>query len=146
MTTNPRSSTLPGDLSAEQEKVRALRVDHAGDFGAVRIYEGQLSVIKDGTHEEKIRDMANQQRKHLKIFQSLLVKNKVRPTFLYPVWHVAGFAMGAGTALLGEKAAMACTVAVEEVIEKHYIRQISLLEDSEPELCEILSRFLQDEI
>ena len=102
-----------------------IRVDHAGEYGAVRIYEGQLAVLgktssnagsRAGSHAD-IEYMAEQERVHLQKFNELIRANRVRPTVLLPLWHMAGFALGAGTALLGEKAAHACTVAVEEVID-----------------------------
>jgi len=123
-----------------------LRVDHAGEFGAVRIYEGQLAVLGKSAKATTIRHMAAQEREHLKQFDELLSERQVRPTVLTPVWHVAGFALGAGTALLGEEAAMACTVAVEEVIDAHYADQIEDLGDSEKELRETFERFRQEEV
>ncbi|MFX9023691.1 demethoxyubiquinone hydroxylase family protein, partial [Acinetobacter baumannii] len=108
---------LPGDLDARQLVDRVIRVDHAGEYGARRIYEGQLAVL--GRHAQ-IEHMAEQERAHLAGFEKMVVERRVRPTLLTPIWHVAGFALGAATALLGEKAAMACTEAVEEVIDEHY--------------------------
>src|SRR5687767_1537435 len=110
-----RPSSLPGDLSRQELVERILRVDHAGEHGAVRIYEGQLAVLGDTPAAATIRRMAEQERKHLDTFDRLLPQHRVRPTALSPLWHAAGFALGAATALLGERAAMACTVAVEEV-------------------------------
>ena len=137
---------LPGDPTPEQELDRALRVDHAGEFGAVRIYEGQLAVLGDAPQAEPIRHMAQQERGHLAIFEALLNERRVRPTVMGPVWSAAGFALGASSALLGDKAAMACTAAVEEVIDGHYGRQIERLSESEPELCEVLERCRAEEI
>jgi ubiquinone biosynthesis monooxygenase Coq7 len=105
-----------------------VRVDHAGEYGAKRIYQGQLAVL--GTRSasgRKIRHMAEQEQRHLETFERLIVERRVRPTALHPLWHVAGFALGAATALMGTKAAMACTIAVEEVIDDHYRRQSELL-------------------
>ncbi len=141
---SPKNS-IPGDVPIEDSVQRAIRVDHAGEYGAVRIYEGQLWVLKNSPNAEKIRHMATQEKEHLVIFENLILKHKVRPTLLSPFWNIAGFAMGAGTALLGENAAMACTEAVEEVIDKHYSNQISMLKDEEPELCDVLSRCQKDE-
>ena len=97
-----------------------IRVDHAGEFGAVRIYEGQLAVLggRKSKAVDAIREMAEQEQRHLKRFDALINERRVRPTALEPIWRVAGFALGAATALMGEKAAMACTAAVEEVIDK----------------------------
>lgn len=137
---------LPGDLTPEAETRRALRVDHAGEYGAVRIYQGQLAVLKDSPAAPQIEHMAEQEREHLAAFESLLRERRVRPTALSPLWHAAGYALGAGSALLGEKTAMACTAAVEEVIDSHYARQIDSLRKSEPELCETLAACQAEEI
>lgn len=129
---------LPRDL-----RERALRVDHAGEYGATRIYAGQLAVL--GRHAS-IRHMAEQEARHLAAFEKLVVENRVRPTILQPIWHVAGFALGAATALLGEKAAMACTEAVEQVIDEHYRAQADALEPSDTALKETIERFRAEEI
>ena len=123
-----------------------IRVDHAGEFGAVRIYEGQVAVLGKGPAGESFRHMAQQEREHLEAFDRLIVARRVRPTALTPLWHVAGFALGAGTALMGEKAAHACTVAIEEVIDEHYGRQAEQLGDDESELRDTIERFRADEI
>ena len=139
---------LPGDRSAAREIARIIRVDHAGEYGAKRIYDGQLAVLgrrKTGA-AKKIRHMAEQEQRHLDAFERLVVERRVRPTALSPVWHVAGFALGAATALMGERAAMACTVAVEEVIDEHYQRQIDALGEDEPELKQALEEFRDQEI
>ena len=125
---------LPGDLSPEALVRRMIRVDHAGEDGAVRIYEGQLAVLGDSPTAEAVREMAAQERAHLETFERLMVERRVRPTVLSPLWHVAGFALGAGTALMGARAAMACTVAVEEVIEAHYAKQAESLGEDEAAL------------
>jgi len=122
---------LPGDATADQLIARVIRVDHAGEYGAKRIYQGQLAVMSEGAAKDQVRAMAAQEEKHLVTFERALVERRVRPTVLAPLWHIAGFALGAGTALLGEKAAMACTVAVEEVIDGHYARQAEALGDDE---------------
>jgi 3-demethoxyubiquinol 3-hydroxylase len=139
---------LPGDASAEREIARIIRVDHAGEYGAKRIYDGQLAVLgqRRGGVVKKIRHMAEQEQRHLDAFEKLVLDRRVRPTALSPVWHVAGFALGAATALMGERAAMACTVAVEEVIDEHYQRQIDALGDDEPELKKSLEEFRAQEI
>jgi ubiquinone biosynthesis monooxygenase Coq7 len=125
-----------------------IRVDHAGEYGAVRIYEGQLAVLgtraKDRKTVAAIRRMAEQEARHLESFDRLVNERHVRPTVLSPIWHVAGFALGAATALMGSRAAMACTASVEEVIDEHYARQIARL-DSDPELKEAVERFREDE-
>lgn len=137
---------LPGDLSKDQLVRRILRVDQAGEYGAVRIYEGQLAVLGRTAVGSVIRQMAAAEREHLATFDALLPPRRVRPTLLQPLWHVAGFALGAGTALLGARAAMACTVAVEEVIDAHYAGQVAELGDDEPELREICERYRRDEV
>ncbi len=138
---------LPGDLPTEDLVDRILRVDHAGEYGARRIYEGQLAVLRgSGGGDPVIRRMAEQERKHLESFERLMVERQARPTLLQPLWHVAGFALGAGTALLGRRAAMACTVAVEEVIDEHYARQARALGEEEPELRRLIERYRADEI
>ena len=122
-----------------------IRVDHAGEYGAVRIYQGQLAVLKAGAAADTIRHMAKQEERHLAAFDRLVNERKVRPTALEPVWRVAGFALGAATALLGEKTAMACTAAVEEVIDEHYASQLEKL-DGDPALKKTLTEFRADEI
>jgi ubiquinone biosynthesis monooxygenase Coq7 len=134
---------LPGDPDARQLVERMIRVDHAGEYGARRIYEGQLAVL--GRHA-KIEHMAEQERAHLARFEGMVVARRVRPTLLTPLWHVAGFALGAATALLGEKAAMACTEAVEEVIDEHYAAQAAKLGQDETELKTVIEQFRAEEI
>jgi ubiquinone biosynthesis monooxygenase Coq7 len=125
---------------------RILRVDHAGEYGAVRIYQGQLAVLGRTTAGSVIREMASKEREHLARFNRLLPERRVRPSLLLPLWHVAGFALGAGSALLGHRAAMACTVAVEEVIDEHYARQVASLGDDEAELRDLCEQYRQDEV
>jgi 3-demethoxyubiquinol 3-hydroxylase len=142
-----RTLGLPGEPAGPALIERILRVDHAGEYGAVRIYEGQLAVLgRDSEAGRAIARMAEQEREHLKEFDRLLPARRARPTVLQPVWHAAGFVLGAATALLGEKAAMACTVAVEETIDEHYRGQIEALPDSESELKATLTKFRDDEI
>ena len=105
---------LPGDSDPKTLIERMIRVDHAGEYGAARIYEGQLAVLGKRPVGDTIRHMAAQEQKHLDAFDRLIVERRVRPTILSPVWHAAGFALGAASAALGERAAMACTVAVEQ--------------------------------
>ena len=125
-----------------------IRVDHAGEYGAVRIYEGQLAVLgkRGGEAAETIRHMAAQEQRHLATFDRLVNARRVRPTALEPVWRVAGFALGAATALLGEKAAFACTAAVEEVIDEHYAGQLERLGDNDAELKSTVAEFRADEV
>jgi ubiquinone biosynthesis monooxygenase Coq7 len=136
---------LPGDPSAEELLARIIRVDHAGEYGAVRIYAGQLRVLGETPSAQPIREMAETEAHHLETFERLMVARRVRPTALMPLWTLAGFALGAATAALGPRAAMACTVAVEEVIDEHYARQIERLGDDEPALVRTLKTFRADE-
>ncbi|WP_416896679.1 MAG: demethoxyubiquinone hydroxylase family protein [Minwuia sp.] len=137
---------LPGELTKEERLARILRVDHAGEYGAKRIYAGQLAVLGSSASAETIRHMADQEERHLKTFDDLLTERHVRPTLLSPVWHVAGYALGAATAMMGEKAAMACTEAVEEVIDEHYAGQAAELGDDEAALRDTIEDFRADEL
>ncbi len=137
---------LPGDLTPRQALERAIRVDHAGEFGAVRIYAGQLALMRHGPAKDKVRKMAEQEAHHLETFEKLIAERRVRPTGLTSVWHVAGWALGAATAAMGAKAAMACTVAVEAVIDEHYRGQTRQLAKAEPALCEIIEEFRAEEL
>lgn len=140
----------PGRGAVRRRLAEILRVDHAGELGAVHIYRGQRAVFEAVPGRERIAaDLAEMQaheQVHLDRFDKLLTETRTRPTLLAPVWRAAGFALGAGTALLGEKAAHACTEAVESVIEKHYAGQIAELERREPELAAELSKFRDDEL
>ena len=122
-----------------------IRVDHAGEYGAVRIYEGQLAVLGKRGSADTIRHMAEQEQRHLKTFDRLVNERRVRPTALEPLWRVAGYALGMGTALLGEKAAFACTAAVEEVIDAHYTAQLAELGERDPELKSTVEDFRTEE-
>ncbi len=133
---------LPGDPPV----ARMLRVDHAGEYGAARIYAGQLAVLGRGQSGPVLREMRAQEQQHLERFDELIVRRRVRPTALLPLWHLAGFALGAATAALGERAAMACTVAVEEAIDAHYAAQIDGLDDDEAELRTTLTQFRAEEL
>lgn len=137
---------LPGDPDEQAELARMIRVDQAGEFGARQIYKGQLAVLRGLPSATVITEMAEQEDRHLERFNRLLVERRVRPTALTPLWRVAGYALGAGTALMGERAAMACTVAVEEVIEEHYQRQADTLGDREPDLKKTIEEFRRDEL
>ena len=124
-----------------------IRVDHAGEYGATRIYDGQIAVFgKNSKIGKTIQHMADQEQEHIDKFNELIIEHRVRPTALLPLWNLAGFALGASTALLGEKAAMACTVAVEKVIGEHYQEQLDLLEDDHKDLKKIISKFRDDEL
>jgi ubiquinone biosynthesis monooxygenase Coq7 len=136
---------LPGDPRPDGRVDRIVRVDQAGEYGAVRIYAGQRAVLRDGEAAELIDHMAEQEARHLATFNRLISERRARPTILGPLWHVAGFALGASTALLGEKAAMACTAAVEEVIDEHYEGQLAALGDSDPELRDVIAEYRADE-
>ncbi len=127
---------------------RMIRVDQAGEFGATRIYEGQLAVMGDrGPHSQEIAHMAEQEKVHREKFDALMAERGVRPTALQPFWSVAGYALGAGTALLGPEAAMACTAAVETEIDKHYSDQLDALEadNCDPELAAMIEKFREEE-
>jgi len=138
---------LPGDPRPEDRVERMLRVDHAGEYGAVRIYTGQKAVLgKDKKNGALLNHMLEQEEVHLQTFEKLIAERGTRPTSLLPLWHLAGWALGAGTALMGDKAAMACTVAVEEVIDEHYADQVKALENEEPQLAETFEKFRQEEI
>ncbi len=138
--------TPPGDLSHHQKIERMIRVNHAGEYGAQRIYAGQLAVLGKSESAPTLRHMAEQEQEHLDTFSRMMTQRRVRPTLLMPLWHVGGFAMGAATALMGEKAAMACTVAVESVIDEHYAEQEkALADDDEHELKAAITKFRADE-
>ena len=141
-----RPPYLPGDRASLTDTARIIRVDQAGEYGATRIYQGQMAVLRRGRAAGAIREMAEQEGRHLAQFDRLTVERRVRPTALSPLWHVAGYALGAATALLGERAAMACTVAVEEVIDGHYARQADDLAGSDPELAETIRNARADEL
>lgn len=125
-----------------------IRVDQAGEYGATRIYAGQLAVMGDrAAHSGEVRAMADQEAGHLAAFDALAAQRGVRPTALQPLWSVAGYALGAATALIGPEAAMACTAAVEEEIDRHYTRQLDRLQQrgDDPELADMIERFREDE-
>jgi ubiquinone biosynthesis monooxygenase Coq7 len=130
------------------QALRALiRVDHAGEFGAVRIYDGQIAVLgRKNLHYDELQHMRDQEREHHARFSELLASRNVRPTILLPLWHMAGYAVGMTTALMGAEAAMACTEAVEDAVVEHYDKQIALLGDSEPELSTVVARIRDEEL
>ncbi|MFT6332944.1 MAG: ubiquinone biosynthesis monooxygenase Coq7 [Lentimonas sp.] len=126
----------------------AIRVNHAGEYGAKQIYQGQIAVFKMRNDQETvdlISHMKDQEDVHFEYFNQKIIEQKVRPTIMQPIWKVAGLALGIGTALMGKKAAMACTVAVEEVIDEHYQEQLENLEADE-ELKEKIEQFRQEEL
>ena len=124
-----------------------IRVDHAGEYGATRIYDGQIAVFgKNSKIGKTIKHMADQEQEHIETFEKLIIKNRVRPTLMLPVWNIAGFCLGATTALMGKKAAMACTVAVETVIGEHYKKQATLLKDDQKKLKSTIKKFEKDEL
>ncbi len=124
-----------------------IRVDQAGEYGAARIYAGQLAVLGDRHPASRaIKAMALQEQRHLDHFNSVVAQRGVRPSLLQPFWHVAGFALGAVTAAIGPEAAMACTVAIETEIDKHYGEQLETLGTSDPELSAAISDFQAEEL
>ena len=141
---------FPGDGAKRRMIDEMLRVDHAGEFGAVQIYRGQRAVFSRARGKERIsgllQEMEAGEQHHLTTFDRLLAERGVRPTLLSPLWRAAGYTLGAGTALMGEKAAHACTAAVEEVIEEHYAAQAERLKDQEPALAALVEQFRAEEI
>lgn len=133
---------------ARRAKIASMiRVDQAGEFGATRIYAGQLAVM--GNRHPLARDiahMAEQEARHRAFFDRLLIERRVRPTLFAPLWHVAGFALGAATAAMGPRAAMACTAAVETEIDAHYREQLEELGDDDPELSAAIADFRAEEV
>lgn len=126
---------------------RIIRVNQAGEYGATRIYAGQLAVLKNSAIGPTLAEMQEQEQHHLKIFNKLAVEHSVSPTLFQPLWHVGGYLLGAATALLGEKAAHACTIAVEEVIADHYQNQLDQLTAPEhSSLKETIAQFRADEL
>lgn len=140
----------PGHGALAARLAEILRVDHAGELGAVHIYRGQRAVLGAAPGRERIAgqlaEMEGHEAEHLARFDRLLTERQVRPTAMAPLWRLAGFALGAGTALLGEKAAHACTEAVENVIEAHYAGQVAELAELEPELAAELAKFRDEEL
>jgi len=140
----------PGQGAQKARLAEILRVDQAGELAAVHIYRGQQAVMRNAPGRQRIADqlgeMEGHEQVHLNRFNELLGERQVRPTLMSPVWRAAAFALGAGTALLGEKAAHACTEAVETVIEQHYAGQIAELETRDPALAAELSQFRDDEL
>ena len=127
-----------------------IRVDHAGERGAIKIYEGQLLALKtlkqDEVLKEKIEEMKLHEKEHLEYFEKEIQKRKIKPTYFLPLWDLMGVTLGFGTALLGKKATMLCTASVEEVIEDHYKNQLKILGNDEKDLREKIEKFRGDEI
>ncbi len=144
--TTKMADRLPGAATSARRLNEILRVDHAGELGAVRIYQGQLAVLEGSPAAGIVRHMADQEVRHKALLDELVNERGARPSLLDPVWSAAGFALGAATAMLGEKAAMACTVAVEEVIGAHYSRQAEEIAESEPALAETLTELKNEEL
>jgi 3-demethoxyubiquinol 3-hydroxylase len=125
---------------------RMLRVDQAGEYGATRIYAGQLAVMGSrAAHSGEVAAMAAHEAEHLRKFDALAAARGVRPTALQPLWHIAGYALGAATALIGPEAAMACTAAIEQEIDRHYSAQLDALGTSDPELATLIDQTRADE-
>lgn len=138
---------LPGDAPPRRDGLaRMLRVNHAGEYGAQRIYAGQIAVLGDSAIGPELRHMAAQEDVHLAAFNRLLPVHRVRPTALLPLWHLAGYMLGAGSALMGEKAAMATTVAVETVITEHYNAQLDAAEINDVGLHDTIRQFRDEEM
>ena len=127
-----------------------IRVDHSGERGAMKIYEGQLLALKtikqDNDLKYKIEKMKEQEKEHLEYFEKEIQKRKIKPTYFLPLWDLVGVSLGFGTALMGKKAALLCTASVEEVIEDHYQNQINKIGDDEKNLKEKIKKFREDEI
>ena len=154
MTTRPK---LAGQTARHRNRTKTpdaiaqmLRIDHAGEYGAVAIYKGQQAVFGRGKNTRdlaaQIKEMEDEEQKHLDAFDALLIERDVRPTALAPIWNVAGYGLGVITALMGEKAAHACTEAVETVIEQHYAEQIEQTKDIDPALSATFAEFREDEL
>jgi len=136
---------LPGDLKREQLLDQVIRVNHAGEYGAKRIYTGQMLILKSLEDQEMLKIMADQEAQHLDYFDKEMQRRKVRPSLLLPMWNIMGYALGVGTALLGKTSAMVCTEAVEEVIDEHY--QSQLKEELLPkDITKNIEKFRQEEL
>jgi ubiquinone biosynthesis monooxygenase Coq7 len=135
----------PGDSRADRAAM--VRVDQAGEYGATRIYAGQLAVLRRNCPEAKlVARMAAQEERHLARFNALMSERRVRPTALQPLWNVAGFALGAATALISEEAALACTDAIETEIDRHYAQQLRDIGEDDPELAGDVREFQAEEL
>ena len=137
----------PTKRLSDRDRASMLRVDQAGEFGATRIYAGQLAVMGDRhPYGRIIAGMASQEERHRQAFDAMIARRGVRPTALAPIWNVAGFALGAVTAALGPRAAMACTAAVETEIDRHYAEQLDDLGEADPELSTAIADFQAEEV
>jgi len=154
LSTHARATTLDliEGLSADQRErvARALRVNHAGEYGAVRIYEGQLAVLGRTSEAKQLADMKQHETEHLRLFRALLPEQRVRPSAILPIWDLGGFVLGAGSAMLGKGAAYAVTVAVESVITAHYDKQLQYMSEdlrlgNEHELVKAIQKFRDEE-
>ena len=127
-----------------------IRVDHAGERGAIKIYEGQLlalnTFVKDESLKKTVEEMKVHEKEHCNFFESEIKKRKISPTKLLPLWDLLGVGLGFGSTLLGKKAAMLCTASVEEVIDEHYLGQIKQLGNNEKDLKKKITKFRQDEL
>ena len=134
----------------KQKLEEFIRVDHAGERGAIKIYEGQLlalnTIIKDEALKKKIEDMKKHEDEHCSFFENEIKKRNISPTKFLPLWDLLGLGLGFGSTILGKKAAMLCTASVEEVIDEHYLNQINQIKDDEKKLREKIKKFRQDEI
>jgi ubiquinone biosynthesis monooxygenase Coq7 len=139
---NPHIAANPNSIES------MIRVNQAGEYGAKRIYQGQLATLKNPAARQQVQHMMDQERVHLDYFNTEMNQRQVRPTLLHPIWHIGGFALGAVTALMGKEAAMACTVAVETVIDEHYREQLAQLatQEGEAELKASITRFREEEL
>ena len=144
--TETRTTAFSRPVAGRRDIERFLRVDHAGERAAQQIYRGQLAILRNHATGPQIQHMMEQEVEHLEAFEDLLNERQVRPSLLDPVWGAAGFALGAVTAAMGPKAAMACTIAVEEVIGEHYADQAERLGDEEAPLRKTIAKFRDDEL
>lgn len=138
---------LPGDLKKNELIDQMIRVNHAGEFGAKQIYQGQMKVLKDPEDQKTLQHMLSQELTHLDYFSKELVERRTRPSIFMPIWQILGFAIGSSTAALGKNSAMICTEAVEEVIDEHYQDQLKQLENlGEQNLSNKISQFREEEL
>ena len=136
--------------SSKKKIEEFIRVDHAGERGAIKIYEGQLlalnTVVKDDAMKKTIEEMREHEREHADYFEKEIKKRGIRPTKFLPLWDLLGVSLGFGSTILGKKAAMLCTASVEEVIDEHYQNQIDQIESDEKELKKKIIKFREDEL